>query len=91
MMFSVDVTFNSPCYETDASSSYEYLSISSTALCASTSSSSMSCNFADSFATSRSNVIARRLIQLCDNFDREFCQPSSCESLWTSFICRLFI
>ncbi|XGW19610.1 hypothetical protein V3C99_003449 [Haemonchus contortus] len=91
MMLSVEGTFNSPCYETKASTSCEYIPISSATFCASTSSPSISCNFGDSFATSRSNVIARRLIRLCDSFESEFCKSSSCESSWASVIWRLFI
>ncbi|KAK6038070.1 hypothetical protein COOONC_24425 [Cooperia oncophora] len=105
MMFTMDSSFNLPCYGTEASASYPYFTISSTALCASGSTFSKGCNFNDSslhycyreeflpfiVARNRSNMWACRLLQLCDNFDREFCQPSSYPSSLAHLIWRFFI
>ncbi|KAK6015598.1 hypothetical protein OSTOST_18973 [Ostertagia ostertagi] len=91
MMLTVDGSFNSPCYGMEASASYDYFSVSSTALCASCSPCSNGQMFDDLFTNNRTKMWASRLIQLCDAFDQEFFQPSSSTSSWASFIWRFFI
>ncbi|KAK5981802.1 hypothetical protein GCK32_015239 [Trichostrongylus colubriformis] len=90
-MCTVDGSFNLPCYGTEASASYEYLSFSSTALCASGTKFSKNSNCGDAFVDNRSRMIARRLLQICDEFEKEFCQPPSCKSSWATLIWRFFI
>ncbi|WKY09550.1 hypothetical protein Q1695_002145 [Nippostrongylus brasiliensis] len=92
MMFTVDGTNNLPCYGMPASgSSCEYLTISSTALCASAYVKDNEFFSQQPYnANGRSQIIALRLISLCDNFDREFFKPTSASSSMVDLLWRLF-
>ncbi|VDP00957.1 unnamed protein product [Heligmosomoides polygyrus] len=92
MMFTVDGAFNSPSYGVNASASYDYFALSSTALCASAFPLAQHCRVLGDgpyLANERSRMLASRLLQLCDDFDREFFQKASCASSLFTRIWRL--
>ncbi|KAL6742778.1 hypothetical protein ANCDUO_11261 [Ancylostoma duodenale] len=81
-MFTMDYdsAYNSPCHGFEASSSSDYPTFSSTALCASAYTffeKDLTIDSINYIAEDRSKAIASRLVQLCDSFDREFFQADS--------------
>ncbi|EYB94358.1 hypothetical protein Y032_0172g346 [Ancylostoma ceylanicum] len=82
MMFTIDCdsAYNSPCHGFEASSSSDYPTFSSTALCASAYTffeKGLAVDSINYIAEDRSKAIASRLVQLCDSFDRDFFQADS--------------
>ncbi|VDM61411.1 unnamed protein product [Angiostrongylus costaricensis] len=78
-MFTFDGMVNYPCHGIEATTSYEYLSLSSATLCASTLTcleDNKSVEDEPYMVGNRSKIMATRLLQLCDLFDEECFQSN---------------